>query len=149
VQIWFATTSAGGGKLIGFGNGAAGATSVNYDRHVYLTNAGQLVFGVFNAGYYTTGGTTAYNDGRWHLATATFSPATGMKLYADGALVAQSTATKAAEVYNGYWRIGQDNLSGWANAPTSSYLAGAVAYPSVYDRVLSATEVAGQYTAGR
>ncbi|WP_371327797.1 LamG-like jellyroll fold domain-containing protein [Modestobacter sp. DSM 44400] len=149
VQIWFATTTAGGGKLIGFGSGAAGAASTNYDRHVYLTNGGQLVFGVYNNGYYTAGGTSAYNDGRWHLATATFSPGTGMKLYADGALVAQSSATRSAEVYNGYWRIGQDSLAGWPSTPTSSFLAGSVAYPSVYNRVLSAAEVSAQYSAGR
>jgi signal peptidase I len=149
VQVWFRTTTTSGGKLIGFGNGTAGATSSSYDRHVYLTNGGQLVFGVYNGATYTVTSPAAYNDGTWHLATATFSPGTGMKLYADGTLVGQSSAPTAAESYTGYWRIGQDNLGSWPSAPTSSALAGSVAYASIFDRPLTAAEVAGQYNAGR
>jgi hypothetical protein len=142
VQVWFSTTTTSGGKLIGFGNGANGAESSQYDRHIYLTNSGQLVFGVYNGQPYTVSSPGAYNNGAWHLATATFSPSTGMKLYVDGGLVASSTATTAAENFTGYWRIGYDAIySPWPNSPTSLRYSGALAHVSIYDTVLSATQV--------
>jgi signal peptidase I len=148
VQIWFATTTTRGGKLIGFGASTNGAQSSRFDRHIYMTNSGSLRFGVYNGTHYTIASPAAYNDGRWHLATATFSPATGMSLYVDGALAASSTVTNAAEVTTGYWRIGYDNLGSWPDAPTSHFFGGSVAHASVYERVLTAEEVAGQYAAG-
>jgi hypothetical protein len=149
VQIWFATTTTRGGKIIGFGTGTNGAQSNQFDRHIYMTNAGQLAFGVYNGGHYTITSPAAYNDGAWHLATATFSPGTGMAFYVDGTLVGTSTATTAAENTTGYWRIGFDNLGSWPNAPASYYFAGSVAHAMVVDRPLTADEIAGQYTAGR
>jgi signal peptidase I len=142
VQAWFSTTTGRGGKLVGFGNGADGAASSLYDRHVYLTNAGKLVFGVYNGGPYTVSSPASYNDGAWHLVTATFSAGTGMRLYVDGALVASSTATPVAENTTGYWRIGYDSISSvWPGHPTSAYLAGSLAQVSIYSTVLTPTQV--------
>jgi hypothetical protein len=147
-QLWFATTTTRGGKLVGFGNGADGAASGQYDRHIYMRNNGTLTFGVYNGGYFTATSSKAYNDGAWHLATATFSPGTGMRLYVDGAQVAQSTGTPAAEDYIGYWRVGYDSLNAsWPGAPTSPYFAGSVAHVSIYQVVLPAAEVARQFEA--
>ncbi|MGY1807632.1 LamG-like jellyroll fold domain-containing protein [Blastococcus sp. SYSU D00669] len=149
VQIWFATTTTRGGKLIGFGNGANGAQSSQFDRHVYMTDDGRLAFGIYDGGYYTVTTPTAYNDGRWHLATGTFSPSSGLTFYVDGVLIGTNTDTDAAENTTGYWRVGWDNLGSWPGAPTSSWFAGSVAHAVVVERVLTADEVAGQYTAGR
>lgn len=80
VQLWFATTTSDGGKLIGFGDNAAGADGAGpaeHDRHVHMTNSGKLTFGVYDAATYEIQTTTtpgSYNDGAWHLVTATFSP---------------------------------------------------------------------------
>lgn len=148
-QIWFSTTTTSGGKLIGFGSGANGAQSSQFDRHIYMANSGTLTFGVYNGGYFTIASPTAYNDGAWHLATATFSPTTGMAFYVDGALVGTNTQTTAAENSTGYWRAGYDNLGSWPAAPTSAYFAGRVAQASVSYRVLPADEVTGQYLAGK
>ncbi|MCW2506973.1 MAG: Signal peptidase [Modestobacter sp.] len=142
VQLWFSTTTTSGGKLIGFGNGANGAASSQYDRHVYLSNAGKLVFGLYNGSYVTIASPGTYNDGAWHLVSATFSAGTGMRLYVDGGLVASGTASTVAETTTGYWRIGYDSLdSGWPNYPASAWYAGALAQVSIYDTVLSATQV--------
>jgi hypothetical protein len=132
----------GAGKLIGFGNGTSGSSSSQFDRHIYLTNSGQVVFGVYNSGYYTVTSPYSYNNGAWHLATATFSASTGLRLYLDGSLVGSSTATTLAENTTGYWRIGYDNLGSWPSAPTSSYYAGSLAQVSIYSTVLSSTQVA-------
>jgi hypothetical protein len=65
-----------------------------------------------------------------------------MRLYVDGGLVASGTATTVAETTSGYWRIGYDSLdSGWPNYPSSAWYAGALAQVSIYDTVLSATQV--------
>ncbi|MGY5885389.1 signal peptidase I [Modestobacter lacusdianchii] len=139
-QLWFSTRTARGGKLIGFGNGTNGDRSGSYDRHVYMTNAGQLVFGVYDGTIYTVTSPRSYNDGGWHLMTASFSPSSGMRLYVDGAQVASGWAP-AAEAITGHWRIGFDNLNTWPATPTSEFFAGSLAHVSIYDRVLSASEV--------
>ena len=140
LQLWFSTTTGRGGKLIGFGNGTNGDLSGTYDRHVYMTNSGQLVFGVYDGTIYTVASPRAYNDGAWHLASATYSPGTGMRLYVDGALVA-SGAAPAAENATGYWRIGYDNLNTWPSAPTSNYFSGSLAQIGIFTTVLTATQV--------
>jgi hypothetical protein len=141
VQIWFTTTTLRGGKLIGFGDSTSGASG-NYDRHIYMTNTGQLVFGVFSGAINTVVSPATYNNGAWHLATGTYSPATGMKLYVDGAQVGAALGPPSAEAYNGYWRIGYDNLDNWGpTTPTSRFFAGSVAQASVYPTVLTATQV--------
>jgi hypothetical protein len=148
-QIWFSTTTTTGGKLIGFGAAANGGQSSNYDRHIYMSDNGTLTFGVYNGGYYTVATPGAYNDGNWHLATGTFSPGTGLRFYVDGTLIGTNTSTTAAENTTGYWRIGYDNLSSWPGAPSDFHFTGRIAQASVYDRVLTAEEITGQYLAGK
>ena len=76
VEGWFKTTTNTGGKLIGFGNSQTGSSS-NYDRHIYMMNDGQLVFGVWNNATETIETPNVYNDGQWHYVVATYdsSPA--------------------------------------------------------------------------
>jgi signal peptidase I len=149
VQLWFATRTGSGGKLIGFGNGTYGSASTQYDRHVYMTDTGRLAFGVYDNGTYNTVTTSkAYNDGRWHMVSATFSPETGLRLYVDGASAATPAAAPAAEVYTGYWRVGYDTIaSSWPGAPTSDHFAGSVGHLSVYTTALTAADIAAQYAA--
>lgn len=148
-QLWFSTTTARGGKLLGFGNGADGTASAQYDRHVYMQDDGRLVFGVYNGGPVTVTSQTAYNDGGWHLVTASFSPSTGIRLYVDGALVG-SAAVSSAEPYTGYWRVGYDSLStAWPNSPTSPFFSGSIAHVTITQNVLTAAQIAGLHTAGR
>ena len=85
-EVWFATTSNTGGKLVGFGNSQTGS-STSYDRHVYMLPSGQLVFGASNGGLQTATSPNGYNDGKWHQVVAT-QGANGMRLYVDGQLVA-------------------------------------------------------------
>jgi hypothetical protein len=148
VETWFKTTTTTGGKLIGFGNATTGL-SVTYDRHVYMTNSGQLVFGTYSGvlvGTYSVLTTsTSYRDGNWHLLDATQSAA-GMRLYVDGALIA-SNAVATAQNQNGYWRIGGDNVSGWPSAPTSNYFTGSLDEAAVYASELTAAQIAAHYNA--
>jgi len=149
LETWFSTTTTRGGKLIGYGNSQTGS-STSYDRHIYMTNTGQLVFGVYNGGYQTIISPRSYNDGKFHQVTATLSTTAGSVLYVDGVAVASSaTMTKAEAASNGYWRIGYDNISGWPSAPTSNYYAGSLDGTSLYPTALTASEVASHYSYGR
>ncbi|MGY1844495.1 LamG-like jellyroll fold domain-containing protein [Modestobacter sp. SYSU DS0875] len=147
VQLWFRTTTGQGGKLVGFGNGTNGDQSSAYDRHVYMTNTGRLVFGVYNGTIATVTSPRPYNDGAWHLMTATLSPGNGMRLYVDGELVGARTGV-SAENFTGYWRIGFDNINTWPDAPTSYWFTGSLAHASFHLSEMSANEVAAQYAAG-
>ncbi len=141
LATWFRTTTTTGGKLIGFGNVRTGASTV-YDRHVYMTNGGQVVFGVNPGTVKTVVSPKSYNDGAWHLAVATLSSA-GMQLYLDGAAVASDTSvTSGSSASNGYLRIAYDNIDGYSSVPTSRYFAGTLDDAALFPTALSADQVA-------
>jgi concanavalin A-like lectin/glucanase superfamily protein len=152
IEAWFKTTSTKGGKIIGFGDRQFGVnsngssvTSGLYDKHLYLTNDGRLVFGVYAGFTDTLTSRTGYNNGQWHHVVGTQGPL-GMTLYIDGAKVASKAQTKNL-AYLGYWRVGGDNLSGWPNRPTSNFLAGTIDEAAVYGQALSLTSVRNHYAA--
>lgn len=142
---WFKTTTAGGGKLIGFGDSQV-ITSNGYDRHIYMTNSGTLNFGTYNGSTQIISTTNAYNDGSWHQVAASLSSTGGQKLYIDGFLVASNAAYTTAQAYTGWWRIAYDNLVGWPSSPSSHYFNGSLDDIRIYDIALSASEVAALYT---
>jgi Concanavalin A-like lectin/glucanases superfamily len=144
LELWFRTTTTSGGKLIGFGNGTssnnATGISSNYDRHIYLTNGGQLIFGNWTGSARIAQSPASYNNGAWHHVIAT-SGAAGMRLYVDGGQVASNSNT-AAQAYSGYWRIGYDNLNGWPSQPASRAFAGSIDEVAIYGYQLTAAQVA-------
>ena len=140
ISLWFKTATTTGGMLIGFGVTQTGL-SWQYDRHIYMNNAGQLYFGVYPGSVHTINSALSYNDGSWHLATATLSSTAGIVLYVDGSQVASDAATTVAELTTGYWRIGYDNVAGWTSQPTSNFFNGSLDDVLIYTRALSASEV--------
>lgn len=140
VEVAFQTTVKGG-KLVGFGSAATGASST-YDRHLYINNAGLLVFGIYSGGCRTVTSKTVVTDGAWHHAAATLSSA-GMKLYLDGVLVDSTTQWTTAETNTGYWRLGYDSLGGsWPNLPASPWFKGRLRAAAVYTSELTAQQIA-------
>ena len=87
------------------------------------------------------GSTTA----QWHQVVATQGPG-GMALYIDGVRVATNTTT-GAQAYQGYWRIGGDNLAGWPSRPLSDYFAGNLDETAIYSAALTTAQVAAHYRA--
>lgn len=140
-ELWFRTTTTNGGKLIGFGSSQTGLSS-NYDRHVYMETDGRLTFGVWTGSANTITSPGRYNDGEWHHLVTTQS-SDGMRMYVDGALVGTHPQTQA-QAYNGYWRVGADRT--WGPQP---YFAGTIDEVAVYNRVLTAQEVADHHRIGR
>lgn len=151
IEIWFKTTTVGG-KLIGFGSSATGSSG-SYDRHLYLTDGGILVFGVYPNAVKIVQSSAKYTDGTWHDAIATLAPANdpnpGIRLYVDGALVASDSTVVTAQTFSGYWRIGYDNINSWTSQPTNFYYTGTLADASVYTTALIPDAVAAHYRAGR
>jgi hypothetical protein len=146
VEAWFKTTSTSGGKIIGFGDKQSGLSTA-YDRQLYLGNTGKLSFGVNPNAKKVLTSSASYNNGAWHHAVGTLSPA-GQFLYVDGVQVGSDTAkTFNAQVNTGYWRVGGDATSGWAGAGTSAYLAGNIDNPAVYPVALTAAQVSTHYAA--
>jgi hypothetical protein len=146
IEFWFKSTSSSGGYLMGFGSARTGA-SANLDRLVYLTNAGNLAFGVKPSSYQTVTTASAYNDGSWHHVAASLG-ASGLLLYVDGLKQGSDTSITTAASYSGYWRFGYDDLTGWPAAPMSNYAAATIDEARVTGRQLRDAEVAGDYSAG-
>ncbi len=134
--------------MIGFGNNNRSPLSSSYDKQIYMTNAGKLMFGVYTGSTQTISSSSAYNDGKWHQVVAT-QGSSGMQLYVDGSSVASGPVT-TNQSFTGYWRVGGDNLSSWPSAPSSNFFAGSIADVGIYNgTVLPATTVCSLYTAAQ
>ncbi|WP_051806683.1 DNRLRE domain-containing protein [Streptomyces sp. NRRL F-2664] len=142
IETWFKTNTTRGGKLFGFGSNQDRG-SYQYDKHLYMTNDGRVVFGAYPGVTRTIATAGAYNDNQWHHVVATQGPG-GMTLYVDG--VPRGTlAVTSHENYSGYWHAGGDALGGWPDRPTSDMWAGQLDESAVYPTVLSAAQVQNHY----
>ncbi len=146
IEIWFKTTTSSGGRLMGFGSSSTGASGT-LDRHLYLDNAGHVIWGVTSSGNQTVTTTATYNDGSWHHVAASLGSG-GLLLNVDGVRQGTNQSITSASSYSGYWRIGYDNLAGWTSAPSSNYLAASVDEARVYNRQLTDQEITNDYVAG-
>ncbi len=148
ISVWFKTTTAGG-KLVGYGSSQTGSSG-SYDRQIYMSNTGQIYFGLYPNVVKTLNTTASYNDGNWHNVIATVSTTNGSNLYVDGALQASDATMTTSQTFsvNGYWRVGYDNLAGWTNTPTDYYFTGALDDIAIYNSALTASQVYSLYGAG-
>lgn len=140
-EAWFKTTSASGGKVMGFGCTFLSPSNC-YDRHIYLQGDGKVVFGTYTGTTNTITSDESYNDGAWHHVAATQSSA-GLRLYLDGELVGTHAAT-GAEAYTGYLHVGGDNT--WGSDP---WFDGEIDEVAFYLHALSETRIAAHYAAGQ
>ncbi|MGI8330563.1 LamG-like jellyroll fold domain-containing protein [Actinomadura scrupuli] len=147
VEAWFKTSSFLGGKIIGYGDKTSGSSS-SYDRQLYLSNNGTVVFGMYPNAVKTVQSGNGYNNNKWHHVVGTVDGSAGMKLYVDGNLVGSDATAKSGQPFSGYWRVGGDNVAGWPLAPSSSYLNGTIDEVAVYPKALSAAQVATHYGLG-
>ncbi|MEU9414850.1 LamG-like jellyroll fold domain-containing protein [Streptomyces sp. NPDC048272] len=143
IETWFRTNTTRGGKLFGFGNNQD-RNSSQYDKHIYMTNDGRLVYGVYTGATRTITTPGGYNDNQWHHVVATQGPG-GMTLYVDGVQRGTLNVT-THENYTGFWHAGADNLNGWPDRPTSDFWAGQLDESAVYPTVLSAAQVQNHHT---
>ena len=145
ISAWVNTTSTSGGKIVGFGDSQTGLSG-SYDRHLYMDNSGHIWFGVYPGTTATLTSSQAVNDGQWHQIVASLGP-NGMALYIDGLPAGYRSDVTTGQAYNGYWRIGGDNLNGWPDQPSSSYFGGAIADVAIFPTVLTKQTVQSEYVA--
>ncbi|RZK16991.1 MAG: LamG domain-containing protein, partial [Pedobacter sp.] len=127
------------GKLIGFDKNQFDVAG-QHDRHIYMTNDGFIYFGVYSGGAFTVNSGKAYNDNNWHNVVATLS-SSGIKLYIDGVLLSVNSAATAAETYNGFWKVGFGQLSGWTGTKSSNYFNGIIDDIKIYSREVTQAEI--------
>lgn len=146
-EAWFKTGSTTGGGIISYGNSPTGA-SADLDRAVYMSNAGRLFFGVRPNGStrQTISSTASFNDNQWHHVVATLG-SNGMQLFVDGVLVGSRADVTSAWQFDGFWRVGGDNLGSWTNRPTSRNLSGQIDDVAIYPTVLPLSRVQAHYVA--
>jgi signal peptidase I len=143
VEAWVKTTSTSGGRILGFGNATGQTTSTTVDRQLYLAPTGKVYFGIGSAKT-TIPSTSAINNGAWHHVVGTYtSGPNGMKLYVDGVLQGQSSATPQS--FSGYWRAGGEHLTGWAGNPNDDYFEGSLDELAVYTDVLTPAEISSHF----
>jgi hypothetical protein len=108
-----------------------------------MDDTGALHFGVWtgNPAPQQINSAAGYNDNNWHYAVGSLSPSTGLSLYVDGVLAGNNPAATSAASYDGYWRIGEDNLVNWPFQPSSYYFQGQIDEVAIFDRPLSPGEV--------
>ncbi len=144
-EAWVKTTTTTGGKILGFEAVPTG-TGGSYDKQVYMTNSGRLIFGVYDGAAQTVISPNPYNDGQWHHVVAS-QDSSGMKLYVDGALLGTNPATRN-QVFSGHWRVGGGSTTSWPSSPSTPFFSGDIDEVAVYPRGLSAAEVAEHHTLG-
>ncbi|RZM20484.1 MAG: LamG domain-containing protein, partial [Pedobacter sp.] len=107
---------------------------------IYMTNDGFIYFGVYSGGAFTINSGRAYNDNNWHNVVATLS-SSGIKLYIDGVLLSVNAVATAAETYNGFWKVGFGQLSGWTGTKSSNYFNGIIDDIKIYSREVTQAEI--------
>lgn len=145
-EAWIKTTTATGGRIVGFGD-ASSAWSVVRDRVLYLDNTGRVNFTVSTDRQYAVRSAAAVNDGRWHHVAGSYSGGV-LSVYVDGNLAGQVNAVPAPREYDGYWRLGADQTLGFVNRPTDMGMVGQVDEVAVYPSALSAETLKRHYELG-
>src|SRR5262245_46981513 len=108
MSVWFKSSQRQSGYLLSFRDSSTGNFFAG-DRDLYLDDTGALQFYIWDTGGHVISSASGFRDGQWHHAAATLSASTGMRLYADGNLVASNANVTFAYTYpqGGYWRIGE------------------------------------------
>ncbi len=138
--ILFRTSSTTGGVLFAFGSTQGAGTSIQSGRTLYMDNSGRLNFALNFAGAINT--SNSYNDGKWHYAFVTWSQAQGPQIFVDGNLAASGATIGTPDAINGWWKLGNENVIGLPNQPSSRFFRGEVDEFVYYNRILSLTEMA-------
>lgn len=157
LSVWFNTNQYGlnNGRIAGFASTPDNGADPSLDRVLFLDKQGRIAFAVWpNAtrSVFSPAGKN-YADGKWHHVAASLSPQ-GMRLYADGALVAHDPSVTQAQNFRGYWKFGCGRFSEWRNGDgtpinsTNTFFTGMMQFGAVHTTALSDAQVQEIYLAG-
>lgn len=147
-ELWFKSTGLDGGVMMNMA-GSNVEPSTYKGRYTYMRPDGRLVAGVYDSEPHVAVSAESFNDGQWHHVVTTFEPGKGLTLYVDGKKVAHNDAPQKALRMWGFWRVGGDGATGWPSAPTGTAFPGQLDEIAVYDKVLTAEQVAAHWAATR
>lgn len=148
-SVWFRTSVASGKKIIGVENNQTGTGSTLYDRTIYMGTDGKIYYGVYDntLAHRVISSLSTLNDNNWHNAVGICTGANLNSLYIDGIFNSSITGNAYSSYTTSYIRLGSYWLAaGWTNG-TQGYFTGNIANVQVYNRALSAQEVAQNYNA--
>jgi len=132
VAFWFKTSNPGCGLFSVVQNPLGGG---GHDRHLYLVD-GNIGIRLWSNEILNTTGLNVADD-QWHHIAYMYGDAIGgQKLYVDGLLLA--SGTKAQSDFDWQERV----HFGFSNDAASNYLEGTLDDARIYDRTLSAAEIA-------
>jgi len=160
-SVWFKSTTRRGGAIMGFSTSATGSGALD-NRAIWMDNDGKVAFGIRRGS--TSNPTSAmvrsqvtYNDGKWHLAVATFD-GKRIRLYMDGTEVGSLGVTNVIAPGSGYVRAGYLDLTRFYSVfgtnydgrkvPVSHFFAGSIDEVATHGSALSALHVAGLWQSG-
>ncbi|MBF0433523.1 MAG: DUF2341 domain-containing protein [Fibrobacteria bacterium] len=157
-SLWFKTLTGQGGKLMGFsisqGDPLLDSTESRYDRHVWMSDTGQIFYGVYrdslfdssSQAYVIISSEKLYNDGNWHMIAVDYSQE-GMSLFLDGKLIGFESKVGEIADYPGYWKMGYGLLryNLWLPQPSSEYFEGNIDEVKIYNRLRSAAWLKLEY----
>lgn len=138
ISLWFRAGATGGGWLLG-----ATPSSFGFDDtyfQLYLNQAGQVAFGVYDGAYETIHAADSSEDGQWHHAAASIS-AQGMKLYVDGALAAAEPSVTTGVNFPGYWKLAYRGNMSWAGSPAAAWFKGQVDEVRIWNIARTSEEI--------
>jgi hypothetical protein len=153
-ETWFNAPVGGSGVILGqVGSGTPGSGQpYGYVPVLQLGTDGKLRSSMFWHGSVNSRvvspGTTTYNDGNWHHIAVTY--AGGIEtLYIDGAAAGSQTASQVAYNSTYSYFLGTGYTNTWSGGNGGwQYFKGSLDEAAVYQRALSAAEVAQHYAAG-
>jgi hypothetical protein len=143
ITAWVNGTSYAGDNVVLSKWAAAGNRS--YDLRISVTDCGaadvEFLLSDDGSSPETLCGTTAIGTGGWHFIAAVYDPSTpAMKIYVDGALNGTNTVNPPLSLYNG-----TQNVNMGRKSDASGYFNGALDDVRIYNRALSASEIAQIY----
>ena len=152
-QVWVQKGSASYiGPIVGLtGNYTGGGSSNNFDRMLYYSSNGNIVFGVSGGSNRVISSPKTYLDNQWHHLVGTLGPG-GLTLYVDGQAVnANATYNSGATNYTGTlnfgWLSSSFNGGGWTSTQ-DNYTTALIDESAAWGRVLGAGEVLALYRRG-
>lgn len=148
LSVWFKSTQMGSGVQGMISKALYGNTNGRYA----LTVDGANLYAFLEHGSYIQAITpiAPYNDGKWHLATATYNRSGLLTLYVDAVAKATSSISSLSGINmqtNCIFLIGNYNSSA-CTSQGGYYFPGSLDDVRVYNRALSASEVMQLYKMG-
>ncbi|HJQ24187.1 MAG TPA: PKD domain-containing protein, partial [Blastocatellia bacterium] len=145
-EAWFKTS--GGGVIVGQQTAAPFSTPNGYVPAVYVGTNGKLYVEMFWAGSVSQiVSARAYNDGVFHHVGVSYDGATE-RVYVDGGLIGSQAQTQVSYFGSYKYELGIGYTNGWPATNGGWYpFNGVLDEVRVYNRALTATEMAGLYLA--